>query len=285
VIAATGLLTAAAATGGAVLGMFGHPTVFIGGYGDLVPGPYARARAGLLHPNLLASFCIFAVGAVGRSEPPLPRRFRFAVVFALAVATALTFSRGILAFALALAAGRAPHRLRLAAAGAAVVAVALAALTIWNLEVDPTRPHEARISPMTSSRWQALTTAVASVRARPWLGTGPGTRPALVDGLPFDAHCTPLNIAATVGLPALAAFAAIPVLLWRGRRRPIDGATWAALAGIGLDALAQDVEDFRHVWVLFGLAAAGPSLPNVAAPRAAGTHRGEPTGCGRLPRR
>jgi hypothetical protein len=25
--------------------------------------------------------------------------------------------------------------------------------------------------------------------------------------------------------------------------------------GLGLDALASDVEDFRHLWVLFGLAA------------------------------
>ena len=37
------------------------------------------------------------------------------------------------------------------------------------------------------------------------------------------------------------------------RARPTDTATWAALAGIGLDALTQDVEDFRHVWVLLGL--------------------------------
>ena len=74
--------------------------------------------------------------------------------------------------------------------------------------------------------------------------------------MPFDAHMTPLNIAATLGLPALAAFVAIPCLLWRARRRPTNLVLWGALAGIGLDGLAQDVEDFRHVWVLFGLAAA-----------------------------
>jgi hypothetical protein len=76
----------------------------------------------------------------------------------------------------------------------------------------------------------------------------------LREGVPCDAHFTPLNVAATLGLPALAAFLAIPVLLWRGRVRPADLATWGGLAGIGLDALAQDVEDFRHLWVLFGLA-------------------------------
>jgi hypothetical protein len=29
------------------------------------------------------------------------------------------------------------------------------------------------------------------------------------------------------------------------------------LAGLGLDGLGQDVEDFRHVWVALGLADAG----------------------------
>ena len=28
------------------------------------------------------------------------------------------------------------------------------------------------------------------------------------------------------------------------------------LAGLGLDALVSDVEDFRHLWVAFGLAGA-----------------------------
>jgi len=57
-----------------------------------------------------------------------------------------------------------------------------------------------------------------------------------------------------LGLPALLGLLAIPAALWVRRARPTDTATWAALAGIGLDALTQDVEDFRHVWVLLGLA-------------------------------
>ncbi|MGH9938924.1 MAG: hypothetical protein ACREAM_22005, partial [Blastocatellia bacterium] len=38
--------------------------------------------------------------------------------------------------------------------------------------------------------------------------------------------------------------------------RPSDLAIWGGLAGLGLDALAQDVEDFHHLWVMIGLASA-----------------------------
>ena len=38
-----------------------------------------------------------------------------------------------------------------------------------------------------------------------------------------------------------------------------------ALAGLGLDALGQDVEDFRHLWVAFGIAARRrPSAPEAS---------------------
>ena len=69
----------------------------------------------------------------------------------------------------------------------------------------------------------------------------------------FDAHLTPLNIAATLGLPALLGFLLVPIALWRARRRPTDRALWGMLAGLALDGLGQDVEDFRHVFVAFGL--------------------------------
>jgi small-conductance mechanosensitive channel len=75
-------------------------------------------------------------------------------------------------------------------------------------------------------------------------------------GQPFRAHLTPLNVAATLGLPALVALSVFVALLWRERRRPTDVAIWSGLAGLALDALAQDVEHFRHVWILLGLAAA-----------------------------
>jgi hypothetical protein len=102
--------------------------------------------------------------------------------------------------------------------------------------------------------------------AHPWLGTGPGTSPGLRDGQPFDAHFTPLNVAATLGLPALLGFVLVPIGLWWRRARPTDLATWAMLAGLALESLGHDIEDFRHVWVAFGLAAADlPSADQGAA--------------------
>ena len=131
------------------------------------------------------------------------------------------------------------------------------ALSFRHVSLDPTRPWAARLLDDASPRAQSFVTAWAALRAHPWRGTGPGTSPGVVDGLPFDAHCTPLNVGATLGLPALAGFALVPFALWRARARPTDRATWGMLAGLALDGLAQDVEDFRHLWIAFGLADAG----------------------------
>jgi len=68
-------------------------------------------------------------------------------------------------------------------------------------------------------------------------------------------------VAATLGLPALAGLALAVWALWRARARPTDLATWGMLAGLGLDGLGQDVEDFRHVWVALGLADDGRDTP------------------------
>jgi hypothetical protein len=38
------------------------------------------------------------------------------------------------------------------------------------------------------------------------------------------------------------------------RRRPTPVATWSGLLGLGIDGLGQDIEHFRHVWVLVGVA-------------------------------
>ena len=100
---------------------------------------------------------------------------------------------------------------------------------------------------------QAASTAIAALVRHPLFGTGLGTSPGQYRGVPFDAHCTPVNIAATLGLPALIAFSFIIASLWRRRTRPTDLAAWGGMAGLALDGLAQDVEDFRHVWVMIGL--------------------------------
>jgi hypothetical protein len=57
-----------------------------------------------------------------------------------------------------------------------------------------------------------------------------------------------------MGLPALAALAFLVVVLWSERRRPTSIETWSGLLALAIDGLAQDIEHFRHVWVMLGLA-------------------------------
>jgi hypothetical protein len=258
-IAATSLLTALAAALGVALSAFGRITPLVGTCGDLLPGPLSRAQAGFPHPNLLASFCVFASGALAREEPGLSRAVRRLAQAALAVTVVLTTSRAILAFALAAAirGATSPSRRRLAGALAVVLLLAMLGLTVVNLTFSPLRPWDVRVFAGPSPRLEAALTSLATLAAHPLLGTGPGASPGRRGGLPFDAHLTPLNVAATLGLPALAGLVLVVFALWRGRSRPTDLATWGMLAGLGLDGLGQDVEDLRHGWVALGLADAG----------------------------
>jgi len=258
-LAATSLLTAVAAAVGVALSYFGTITPLVGACGDLLPGPLARAQAGFPHANLLASWCVFASGALAREDAGLSRAWRRLAQAALAITVVLTASRAILAFALAAAIRGAttPFRRRLVVALAAALVVALAALTLVNVTFDPLRPWDLQLREGPSARLQSVTTSFETLLAHPVLGTGPGTSPGRRGPLPFDAHLTPLNVAATLGLPALGGLALAALALWRSRSRPTDLATWGMLAGLGLDGLGQDVEDFRHVWVALGLADAG----------------------------
>jgi hypothetical protein len=257
-VATTTLLTAAAAAVGVGLFYFGVPTPFVGSYGDLVPGAYARAQAGLPHPNLLASFCIFAHGVVARDDAVLSPRVRRFVLGAVVLTSLLTFSRGILALGFAALVRHAdtPPRRRLAVTAAVLLTLFFAALSWWNVRIDPTRPLEARVLEAPSPRRQALVSSLATLEAHPWRGTGPGSSPGTRDGAPFDAHSTALNVAATLGLPALLGLVLVLFGRWRDRKHPTDLATWGMLAGFALEGLGHDVEDFRHVWIALGLAAA-----------------------------
>ena len=258
-LAATSLLTAVAAVAGVVLSAYGKITPLVGTCGDLLPGPLSRAQAGFPHPNLLASWCVFASGALAREDAGLSRAWRRVVEVALAVTVLLTTSRAILAFALAavIRGATSPARRRFAWALAGVLVVAMLGLTVANLAVYPLRPWDVRVLDRPSPRLEAATTSLETLAAHPLVGTGPGTSPGRRGNLPFDAHLTPLNVAATLGLPALLGLAFAVFALWRARSRPTDLATWGMLVGLGLDGLGQDVEDFRHVWVALGFADAG----------------------------
>ena len=258
-LAATSLLTAVAAVAGVVLSAYGKITPLVGTCGDLLPGPLSRAQAGFPHPNLLASWCVCASGALAREDAGLSRAWRRVVEVALAVTVLLTTSRAILAFALAavIRGATSPARRRFAWALAGLLVVAMLGLTVANLAVYPLRPWDVRVLATPSPRLEAATTSLETLAAHPLVGTGPGTSPGRRGNQPFDAHLTPLNVAATLGLPALLGLAFAAFALWRARTRPTDLATWGMLAGLGLDGLGQDVEDFRHMWVALGFADAG----------------------------
>jgi hypothetical protein len=259
-ITATSLAVGGAAIAGLLLFYAGVGSPLIGIYGELDASPwYARVQAGTYNPNLLASFCIFAAAIVSRRDEALPLWLRRITLGVLWITVGLTFSRGILGFVLAalIRGARTPRRRRFAAASAlAVIAVTLG-LTLWKVSINPVRPFDSQFESAVSSRYQAATSSLDTLVNHPILGSGLGTSPGRYRGAPFDSHLTLLNIAATLGLPALIAISFLISSLWRGRERPTDLAVWGGLAGLAMDGLAQDIEDFRHVWVIIGLADEG----------------------------
>jgi hypothetical protein len=257
VIAITSLISAAVAIAGLVLFYAGVGSPLIGIYGELEPSPwYARVQAGTHNPNLLASFCIFASATVAQRNGELPVWLRRVTLAALWITVCLTFSRGILGFALAavIRAARTPRRRAVAAVCAASCVVLIISLTVWRPSINPTHPLDAHFESAASSRHQAAFSSLATLVTHPLFGSGLGTSPGQYRGAPFDSHFTPLNIAATLGLPALVAFSFLIASLWLRRGRTTDLAIWGGLAGLALDGLAQDIEDFRHLWVMIGLA-------------------------------
>jgi O-antigen ligase len=131
----------------------------------------------------------------------------------------------------------------------------LAALSVGRPHLDPTQPSTITYEvPDPGGRREAFDTGFDTLADHPFTGKGPGSYVSLNRGLPFRAHLTPLNVSATMGLPALAALVFLVVVLWRERRQPTSIATWSGLLGLAVDGLAQDIEHFRHVWVMIGLA-------------------------------
>jgi hypothetical protein len=250
------VLLAAAAVGGALLAALGTDTPLVGAFGDLEPGSYRRAQAATWHPNLLASLCVFFWVGVAQEGSPWSPRARRLLTALLVLTVILTLSRTLLSFGVALLARhvRGTRGRRLAWLAGTGVALSFVALTLTNLRIDPTRPWEARIEEAPSPRRQAIVTSWRAFVTHPVVGVGPGRAPGEYEGFPIDAHLTPLNLAATLGLPGLVAFAALPLVAWRTGTR--ERAAWSALVALGLDALTEDVEEFRHLFLLLGFAAA-----------------------------
>ena len=259
VVAVTSMLVVGAALLGLALFYADVETSLVGGYGALVgSSDYARVQAALIHPALLGSYCIFASAVIAQGTDVLPRRLRQAAQVALAVTVVLTFSRAILGFALAalIRFADTPRRRALAAAAGLACIAAMAVLSFAVISLDPSHPFDLRVSTAQEPvRSQELTAAIDTAGEHPLLGTGPGSLPGEAEGFGRrQAHNTPVGVAATLGIPALLVLIAFLALLWRDRSRPTNRATWGGLAGLGLDGLGQDIEHFRHVWVLIGIA-------------------------------
>ena len=265
----------------------GTQSSLLGGWLTAQSGAYARVSAGFYSAPLLGSFCVFGSSLLAREDAGIPAAWRRAGQLTLAVAVLFTFSRAIIAFAFAAGLRAAHRRGTRAARAAAVVAtlaavVAIGALTVSRFYIDPARPAATIVttpfSPADNDRLQLITTSFTTLIHQPLLGSGPGTYPGRVGVIPKRAHFTPLNVAATLGLPALLSLAGLIWSLWHWRRRPTDVTIWSGIAGLGLDGIGQDIDHFRHVWLMLGLAdadrrpatgvrAAGPSGPPNGAPR------------------
>jgi hypothetical protein len=265
VIVTSSIATVALGAAGLLLFYTHVHSGLVGAYGEqFVPSHlYARIQAGFESPPLLASFCIFASGIAASTEAGLSQRARVATQISLGLLCAATFSRGLIGFLLAAALRRSAamsgRRRVLMAVGAALASLSIiAVLSVGRLHLDPVKPSTiSYVVPDPGNRREAFTTSLTTLERHPLFGIGPGALPGINAGSPFRAHFTPLNVAATLGLPALCALLAMLWLVWRDRRRPMDTALWSAAAGISLDGLAQDIDHFRHVWVLIGLLAGG----------------------------
>jgi hypothetical protein len=224
---------------------------------------YTRVRAGFFSAPLLADYCIFASAILAMDEAPLTRRARRFVQTALGAMTLATLSRGLFGF-LAAAVVRAASLRRsraLAIAAVSVALLAMAALAVVPASPDPARPTTwTKQVPDPQSRYALLKSSLGRVRDHPLVGIGPGLlparRPEQSHRRAVRVHFTPVNIAATVGIPALCALVFVVGWAWRNRYRPTEIAIWSGLLGLAIDGLGQDIEHFRHVWILLGLALA-----------------------------
>ena len=256
VVTGTSLLVVGAALLGVVLFYANVESALVSGYSGLdTSASYVRVEAAMEHPAALGSYCIFASAVIAQGADALPRWLRLGAQLALALMVVLTFSRAIVGFVLAalIRVADTPRR-RMVAAAAAVVCVAVMAL--GTFADTPNGPFSLRVSTdHPPPRSKELTSSIETAADRPLLGTGPGSFPGLDPGIGRrQAHDTPVGIAATLGIPALLVLIAFLAVLWRDRTRPTNRATWGGLAGLGVDGLGQDIEHFRHVWVLIGLA-------------------------------
>jgi hypothetical protein len=167
-------------------------------------------------------------------------RWRIPLITLFSITIALTVTRTILAVPFALLLAR---RNRLAFL---LIAVALASIYI---------DVHGGFGP--GIRWRIAASALHNGLTHPFFGLGPTEHAALAawpgptdTPLSWDAHNTALDLFATLGLPALLAFAATVALVLR---IPPPALLAVCVYATLFDSLTVDLADFRHTWILLGL--------------------------------
>jgi hypothetical protein len=215
------------------LSLLGVSNEWISGGGEMAwqfrPKGLARST------NLLASLCLVPF-LISWHE----RRKMLTLLFGAVLL--LSLSRTLLAAAVGLVLLERPRWKWL------IVPLAMAALASMYIDIHGAGP---------GIRWRIAESALRTIAQHPLFGVAGAPASAGWPGaadppLAWDAHSTPLDVAATLGLPALFAFAA---LLWTSLRRA-RGLLAIAMVAMLFDAMTIDVEDFRHFWLLLGLALA-----------------------------
>lgn len=246
---AAGLVSAALLTAGV------SPAPLLDGQGELGLAfrPAGLSGVGMLAAATLCPWLLLEADGrrlVGRARTPL-----FAL---LTVTLALTLTRTLLAVPVGVLVWGALSRQRRWQALVGCALLLVTSLASVRLEVHGTAEP--------GIRWRIAASALSNIRARPLFGNGPAARAADADWphegdtpMEWDAHDTPLDVAATRGLPALLFYGlAIGLLVRRARSRertPLQLALLAVLAATLFDSLTIDIEDARHAWLLFALAA------------------------------
>jgi O-antigen ligase len=171
------------------------------------------------------------------------------------VTFALTVSRALFAFVFALGLRRRSI--------AVIIGCVVALVVLFRLDVHRDDAG-LRFSTAPGIRYRLAEAALHTASEHPLFGVGPGRNagelpwPRPEDPMTtMDAHCTPINVAATLGLPALACFLGLCIfVLVRARDSSgLRAALALALAAVLFDSFTVDVEDFRHLWLLFALVA------------------------------
>jgi hypothetical protein len=249
---------------GAALAVAGVPAALYDPRGGELNLP-VRARGLCVTSNLLASQLLAPlVLLVTDGRRWLGRHGRAIALALVATAFVMTLSRTFLAAALVLVLLRARDWRR------SLLATLLVVAALASVRLDLYRSPDGTIVVGTAPglRWRLARSAGQSMVEQPLFGVGPGAAPAHVEwprpGDPVSdmyAHDTALGIAATLGVPALLAFLLLCAFVLReagGSRDDTERVLVCALAATLFDGLTMDVQNFRHLWVLFGLVLSGP---------------------------